>query len=317
MGTIGDKQPSFDLTQDFGLPPPTSSESTGGIRDVALALNKDGITKTEANFLISQINLAIGDPSLSPGDKAVLQNFLDNLMKARASLKNGIGTSDPAIQNAMNDWMNVSAVVDLFTSVNEITMLISRMSREESKLKQALGVAMLAMAKEAMNLAINAGELRAQQMELEAAKCWVEFGLALGQIAIAASSMAATSIRETQIKAGLKADLPPGQDLKFQEKVSARHTAQQDIAPGKELATSTITAMKSAIEAGIYAKKADLERSASQAEAVSQFVNKLYNLLNDTYSMLGQDMESQRQFIKELMGVVEGAQRTMAEQWKA
>ncbi len=321
MGGIirGDNGQGMPDWSSLGLPPPEAGVKEGttisSVRELANLLGQDGLTKAEGEGLKSIVTIAISDPQLPAVDKQKLEGFLEKLDKALTTLKAGGDIKDPAVSKARNDWMVASAVCDLFSATNEIAMLISKMSRSESQLKQSLGVVMLSMAKTAMELTIQAGEARAQQYELEAQKCWLEMGMALGQIVVTAASIAASGLKEANEKAKMEAD--KGGALTYKEQLDIHNSVTSDTRALQEISSSTMTAIKSGIEAVINMKKADLERDAALADGVKQMLDKLYQLINDTYSMLGEDMKDQRQMLEKLLQTLESAQRTMAEQWKA
>ncbi|MGR3951901.1 MAG: hypothetical protein QRY74_03180 [Chlamydia sp.] len=319
--TIGNNSPSIDwgklgleapLIKNHGDKELSLDEITG------LVLNSDTIKSAspmEREVLKGTLRIAIGDPTLPEADRILAEKFLTALSRFKedspVSEKGAITHT-----KAQNDWMNVSSVVDLFSSANLIAMLISRMSRSESQLRQALGQTMLAMAKESMNLTIQSGEARAQQFEAEAQKCWLEFGMALGQIAITTTTLFATYSREQEALKTMVGKGPDGK-LTAKQQMQAHQSAAESTKPLSEIATSTLTAIKSAIEAGINLEKAGLERSAALADGVKQLLDKIFQMLNDTYSMLGDDMREQRQTIEKLLQMVEAAQKTMSDQWKA
>ncbi len=305
---------------DFGLPMPTPgtnyTQEVKTISNLAQLYAKDGLTKLESEGLKSIINITISDPELPPADKKVLMDFLDKINQFEAMKRLGhTPPADSGATKAYNEWMVVSAVCALFTATNEIASIISKMAREESKLRQAMGNTMIAMAKESMTLTIQAGELRAQQQEAEAAKCWTEFGMALGQMVVTVTSYLATTGKEQELKT--KMEKETGKDLTTEQEISIYRTASDKTQVFTQVLNQTLEGVKSAIEATIYMKKADLERDASKSEGVKQLLDKMFQLLQDTYSMIGDDMRDQRQTLDKLFQILESAQRSMAEQWKA
>ncbi len=329
MGQVNNSGSNASFWTDLGLPPPKSgtseSQAIANIRALGDEFAIDGLSKAEADVLKSVANLSISDPTLPRADKEKLTNFLTNLDRAMATM-NATGkppsSSEPA-GKILNDWCAVSAVVDLFKSTSEIAMLLSKMAREDSKLKQALGGLLLEMAKEAKNLAIAAGEARAQQYEADARKAWIEFGCAIGQMAIVIASTIGTHLREKQYKSefeGVGKDNKPHmyKDLSDTSKsLKAREFALQDMQPFQQFANALTTAMKSGAEAIIDQQKADLERVASKSEGIKQLIDKIFQMIQETYSTMTDDMKELRAAMDKFIQTLENAQRTSTEQWKA
>ena len=331
VGNSGDKNLSF-WTDFGGLPVPAAgqeeSEAVSTIRQLGEAFAADGLSKAEADTLKSLIDLSISNPELPAADKEKLGLFLGALSKAATLLRLGGGGDgfEPEVKAAINDWLSLSAAFDIFKSSNEIASLIAKMARDESKLKQVLGNLLLVMAKEIESLVIAAGEARAQQHEADARKAWLEMGLAIGQMV----SICITTLVSIGKQAELEKNIEKNSNFKsdptgtgqiekkgYERSMEAHHHVTSEMRPLQELSSSFFSAIKSGIDAMTSTVKAGLERDAAKSEATSQLLNRIFQLMQETYSALGEDMKELKAMLDKFFQLTESVQRTSGEQWKA
>ena len=229
------------------------------------------------------------------GFQAVMEGLTKEIEASLHAISGGGGSppSGPEGKKALVNFWMFSCSVEFFKIASNISQLLTEMEREQGLLSIKMKECMVAMAKDAYTLAIAMTNARVQQLQTEAAMLTTEgiCNIVQGAISLITGCMTlriSGSAEEVKLK-----------------------TLQLE--SFSNVATQLTSAIQNFVKAGFTVNKAALEQVAGQSEATKEFINKIFQTMQDSLQKIQEGTSKIQEILKELWGMTQSIQRLSGE----
>lgn len=299
---------------------------------------KDGLSPAEKTAIEAFIEGAMSSPALPAPDKELIGKWLDMVKNAR-TISDAAATGTDAATTVENPYMRPGIMAILAPVMAKLMPIMIDIIKSSAKLEIAMQGLMLEMAKASYTAAINVGEAKAKQLEIDrdkniAAACiaFVSAGVNIGMSAglaaqktkVAEGKGGIGGLNKTQkeeYQASFATNPKTGNMEKTQESRQILKEARDDLRTREQTFTSVMGSLgqggQSTIEAAAADAKIELTKEEAMQNALKEFFDKMVQTLQTTAQKAGEEQKSADQAWQSFSSLYRDFGKLVTDIWRA